>query len=123
VGVYDLVTLSAAESRESKRANTFTFEWIGKGESLAAVSPNRIANRIKVPVFLAAGGEDETAPIEHSEKMERALKQSGVPVETLYYRTEGHGFYTLEHQREFYTKLLAFLDRNIGKVGSGGAAP
>ena len=123
VGVYDLVTLSAAESRESKRSNTFTSEWIGKGESLAAVSPNRIANRIKVPVFLAAGGEDETAPIEHSEKMERALRQSGVPVETLYYRTEGHGFYTLEHQREFYTKLLAFLDRNIGKVESGGAVP
>ena len=123
VGVYDLVMLSAAESRESKRSNTFTSEWIGKGENLAAVSPNRIANRIKVPVFLAAGGEDETAPIEHTEKMERALKQAGVPVEALYYRTEGHGFYTREHQREFYTKLLAFLDRNIGKVESSGAAP
>lgn len=123
VGVYDLVTLSAVESRESKRSDTFTSEWIGKGEGLAAVSPNRIANRIKVPVFLAAGGEDETAPIEHTEKMERALKQAGVPVETLYYRTEGHGFYTREHQREFYKKLLAFLDRNIGKVESSGTAP
>ncbi len=123
VGVYDLITLSAAGSRESKRSNTFTSEWIGKGESLAAVSPNRVATRIKVPVFLAAGGEDETAPIEHTEKMERALKQAGVPVETLYYRTEGHGFYTLEHQREFYTKLLAFLGRNIGEVESNEAAP
>jgi dipeptidyl aminopeptidase/acylaminoacyl peptidase len=123
VGVYDLVTLSATESRESKRSNTFTSEWIGKGESLGAVSPNRVANRVKVPVFLAAGGEDETAPIEHTEKMERALKQADVPVETLYYRTEGHGFYTLEHQREFYTKLLAFLGRNIGEVESNGAAP
>ncbi len=114
VGVYDLVTLSAQESRESKRMNTFTSEWIGKGETLASVSPNRIANRIKVPVFLAAGGEDEIAPIVHSERMENALKEAGVPVETLYYRTEGHGFYRTEHQREFYAKLLAFLDRNIG---------
>lgn len=114
VGVYDLVTLSALDSRDSKRMKTWTSAWMGQGEGLASVSPNRIANRIKVPVFLAAGGEDEVAPIEQSEKMERALKQAGVPVETLYYRTEGHGFYTAEHQREFYTKLLDFLDRNIG---------
>ena len=58
------------------------------------MSPNRIADRIKVPVFLAAGGEDEIAPIEHSKMMERALRKAGVPVETLYYATEGHGFYT-----------------------------
>lgn len=114
VGVYDLVVLSAQESREGKRSSTWTSEWMGKGESLAPVSPNRIADRIKVPVFLAAGGEDEVAPIAQSEKMESALKKAGVPVETLYYRTEGHGFYTVEHQREYYSKLLAFLDRHIG---------
>lgn len=114
VGVYDLVVLSAQETRESKRADSWTADWMGKGQALASVSPNRIADRIKVPIFLAAGGEDETAPIEQSQKMEVALKKAGVPVETLYFRTEGHGFYTVEHQREFYTKLLDFLNRNIG---------
>ncbi|MGH8025264.1 MAG: alpha/beta hydrolase family protein, partial [Pseudoxanthomonas sp.] len=114
VGIYDLVTLSAQESRENKRSNTWTSEWMGTGDSLAPVSPSRIADRIKVPVFLAAGGEDETAPIAQTEKMESALKKAGVPVEALYYRTEGHGFYTVEHQREYYSKLLAFLDRHIG---------
>lgn len=114
VGVYDLVTLSAKDSRESKRAATETSDWMGTGESLAAVSPNRFADRIKIPVFLAAGGEDEVAPIDHSEKMERALKEAGVPVETLYYRTEGHGFYKVEHRREYYTRLLAFLQKHIG---------
>ena len=114
VGIYDLATLSAKDSRKSKRMKTWTSEWMGTNESLAAVSPNRIANRIKVPVFLAAGGEDETAPIEQSRKMERALAQVGVPVETLYYSTEGHGFYTVEHRREYYSKLLEFLQRHIG---------
>ncbi|MEO6103488.1 MAG: S9 family peptidase [Pseudoxanthomonas sp.] len=118
VGVYDLVVLSAKESREDKRSDTWTSDWMGKGPELASVSPNRLASHIKVPVFLAAGGEDETAPIVHSEKMEAALKKAGVPVETLYYRTEGHGFYTIEHQREFYTKLLDFLDRNIGPAAA-----
>jgi hypothetical protein len=68
-------------------------------------------------VFLAAGGQDERAPIAHSEKMERVLRAAGVPIETLYVRTEGH--YTQEHQRAFYTQLLEFLGRNIGG-GQGG---
>ncbi len=114
VGIYDLATLSVKDSRKSKRMKTWTSEWMGTNEALAAVSPNRIANRIKVPVFLAAGGEDETAPIEQSRKMERALEQAGRPIETLYYPTEGHGFYTVEHRREYYTRLLAFLQRHIG---------
>jgi dipeptidyl aminopeptidase/acylaminoacyl peptidase len=46
--------------------------------------------------------------------MERALRKAGTPVETLYYDTEGHGFYTEAHQREYYTKLLAFLARSLG---------
>ena len=73
-----------------------------------------LAERIKVPVFLAAGGEDERAPIKHTERMEAALKRAGSPVESLYYRTEGHGFYRPEHQREYYSRLLAFLSRSLG---------
>jgi dipeptidyl aminopeptidase/acylaminoacyl peptidase len=73
-----------------------------------------MADRIKVPVFLAAGGEDFVAPIEHSKMMEGALRKAGVQVETLYYDTEGHGFFKPEHQQEFYTRLLAFLSRNLG---------
>jgi len=46
--------------------------------------------------------------------MEAALRKAGVPVETLYYDTEGHGFYKPEHQKEFYTRLLAFLSRSLG---------
>ncbi|NUS39998.1 MAG: prolyl oligopeptidase family serine peptidase, partial [Lysobacter sp.] len=82
------------------------------------------ASRLKVPVFLAAGGQDETAPIEHTERMEKALRTAGVPVETLYYRTEGHGFFVDAHRQAFYAQLLAFLARNIGAttVAAGAAA-
>ncbi len=115
VGVYDLPTLVADEADKSTRLQNWTGDWIGTDtDKLAAASPDLNAARIKVPVFLAGGGEDHTAPIKHSEKMETALKAAGVPVETLYERTEGHGFYTLEHRHAFYTQLLDFLDRNIG---------
>ena len=73
-----------------------------------------MAARIRVPVFLAAGGEDERAPVGHTEAMERALKQAGVPVESLYYKTEGHGFFVDANRREYYTRLLAFLGRHLG---------
>ncbi|AXK73535.1 S9 family peptidase [Lysobacter sp. TY2-98] len=115
VGVYDLPTLyTDGDTHQRAYGRNFLEDWVGSRDAIAAVSPTRMADRIKVPVFLAAGGEDERAPIQHSKLMERALIQAGVPVETLYVDSEGHGFYTPEHQREFYTRLLAFLSKNIG---------
>jgi len=129
VGVYDLPAMhSAGDIRERASGRTYLTDWIGPRDAVAAASPTRLADRIKVPVFLAAGGEDERAPIEHSRMMERALLKAAVPVETLYFDTEGHGFYLPEHRREFYTQLLAFLSRNLGgetvtPTTSGKAAP
>ncbi len=115
VGVYDLPMMhTSGDIQRRGSGETYLREWIGDRDKLSAASPNRMAERIKIPVFLAAGGEDQRAPIEHSRLMERALAKAGVPVETLYYDTEGHGFYTDAHRQEFYSKLLAFLARSIG---------
>ena len=115
VGVYDLPTMHMrGDIQERSSGVNYLREWIGERDEVAAVSPTNMANRIKVPVFLAAGGEDERAPIEHSKMMERKLVAAGVPVETLYFDTEGHGFYTQEHRSEYYQKLLAFLARSLG---------
>ena len=53
-------------------------------------------------------------PIEQSEAMARALRTAGVPWETLFIRTEGHGFFVDKHRQQFFRQLLGFLDRNIG---------
>lgn len=115
VGIYDLPMMFAGgDIQETLRGERYLRDWIGDPGQLSAVSPVNLADRIKVPVFLAAGGEDKRAPIEHSRKMEAALRKAGVPVQTLYYPTEGHGFYTVEHQREYYLQLLAFLAKSLG---------
>jgi dipeptidyl aminopeptidase/acylaminoacyl peptidase len=124
VGVYDLEMMyGRGDIQERMTGKNYLRDWVGT-EGIAENSPANLAGRIKAPVFLAAGGEDERTPIEQSEKMERALKGAGVPVETLYYRTEGHGFYKLEHRRELYQRMLAFLSRHIGggiaKAGTPG---
>lgn len=114
VGVYNLTLTHKQDSRLSKSRSVWLEDWMGPRDTLAAVSPVNLATRIKVPVLLAAGGEDEIAPILHSKQMEKALRKAGVPVETLYYDSEGHGFYTEPHRREFYVRLLDFLSRHIG---------
>jgi len=115
VGVYDLPQLHGEETSKRGAIRTWANEWIGSDmDALAAHSPTRLAAKIKVPVFLAAGREDPRAPVAHTERMEKALKDAGVPVESLYYDGEGHGFYKPEHRREFYTRLLAFLSRSLG---------
>ena len=114
VGVYDLPMMHREDSASGKSTRTWMNDWVGPVESLAGRSATDLAARIKVPVFLAAGGEDTIAPEAHTKKMERALEAAGVPVETLYYPTEGHGFFTESRRREYYTRLLDFLSRNIG---------
>ena len=84
-----------------------------------ARSPTQLAAQIQVPVLIIAGGQDKRVPMAHSEKMEKALKRAGKSVETLYYDSEGHGFFKLEHRVEAYQKVLDFLEKNIGKGDAG----
>ena len=115
VGVYDLPQLHAEETQKHGSTATWANEWIGSDKDvLAANSPTRRAAAIKVPVMLAAGREDQTAPVEHTEAMERALKAAGVQVEAKYYSGEGHGYYKPENRKDFYTRLLAFLAGSLG---------
>lgn len=118
IGVYDLpMMFSIGDTQQSRSGTAFLKDWVGDPLTLAHSSPTNMAARIKAPVFLAAGGEDDRAPIAHSQLMERKLKAAGVSVETLYFDSEGHGFYTEPHRREFYEKLLVFLESHLG-VGS-----
>jgi dipeptidyl aminopeptidase/acylaminoacyl peptidase len=114
VGVYDLPLMyKKGDIQRRGSGEIYLEEWIGTPQTLGAVSPARLAERIKAPVFLAAGTEDERAPIAHSKLMEKALRNAGVPVETLYIKHEGHGFYVEANERAYYAKLLEFLARHL----------
>lgn len=113
-GVYDLPLMYREDAAKGAYTKAWLRDWLGEPDTLAAVSPTQLADRIRQPVFLAAGGQDTRAPINHSWQLEKALKAAGNAPETLYVPTEGHGFYTEEHRRAFYRQLLDFLSRNIG---------
>lgn len=115
VGVYDLELMHRQKSRHAKWLGNYMDDWVGdERAALADISPTSLATKIRVPVFLAAGGKDEIAPQAHTERMEKALKAAGVPVEAMYVRTEGHGFYAEENRRTYYNRLLGFLSRHLG---------
>ena len=114
VGVYDLPAMHAERAHAAAWLRHWANDWMGERASLAARSPVNLADRIKAPVFLAAGGADRIAPISHTRKMQRALEKAGVPVQALYIDSEGHGFRKEEHRRRYYAQLLAFLAEHLG---------
>ena len=121
VGVYDLEQVYKEDARTHDTTEEFLNRTMGS-DGLSAVSPNLLADRIRIPVLLAAGDVDETAPPSHTRKMQAALERAGRPVEAKVYRGEGHGYYEPENRMDFYTRLLGFLDRHIG-AGAAQPAP
>lgn len=116
-GVYDLPQIYDDEGVKGERQTTNYFiKTMGKDQAaLQASSPTRLADKIKIPVLLAHGGKDKTAPIVHAERMRDALAKAGRPPEWMEMAREGHGFYDSENRKQFYLKLEAFLNKHIGQ--------
>ncbi len=114
VGVYDMdLMYHGGDIHESMYGYNFLKEALGDSD-LQSISPNHLADRIMVPVMLAAGREDRRAPPKHTELMRNAMERAGKSVDAKIYENEGHGFYDDAHRADLYTRMLAFLDRNIG---------
>ncbi|HET7842835.1 MAG TPA: S9 family peptidase [Xanthomonadales bacterium] len=116
VGVYDLNMLYSRPGQYDNDTNeNVRKRMFGADRSeLSAQSPSNHADAIKAPLFLIAGGRDEIAPIEHSEKMRKAMTDAGKSVEWFEIAHEAHGFVDEESRTELYTRLLAFFDKHIG---------
>lgn len=82
-------------------------------EKFAAISPGRQVDRIRVPVFVAGGKDDQTVEIGQSRSLLAALQKHGVPHESLLIRDEGHGMANLENQVELYARIEAFLAKHL----------
>ena len=119
VGVYDMELMyHAGDTHLSMYSHNYMTETLGD-QNLQAISPTHLADRITVPVMMVAGTEDQRAPRKHTLLMRDALRLAGKQVDAKIYDGEGHGFYTEADRTDFYTRMLAFLDRNIGEHTSG----
>jgi dipeptidyl aminopeptidase/acylaminoacyl peptidase len=82
-------------------------------EQFLKTSPAKNADKIKAPVLLVMGAEDQRVPIIHGQTMRDALERAGKPVEYVVYKDEAHGFNKHENVVDFYTRLEAFFGKHL----------
>ena len=116
-GVYDLKMMyKKGDVRESKSGRSYLTTVIGRDDAeLDANSPDKLADKIDVPVLLIHGEDDQRAPFAQAKAMRAALDAAHKPYEWMSKPGEGHGFYDEKNRVDFYNALQAFLEKHIGK--------
>jgi dipeptidyl aminopeptidase/acylaminoacyl peptidase len=115
-GVYDLAMMyDKGDTKDSTSGVNYLHYAIGTDPAvLAANSPDKLADKINVPVLLIHGEDDQRAPFAQAKAMRAALDAAHKPYEWLSKSGEGHGFYNEDNNVDMYNHLQAFLDKYIG---------
>lgn len=114
-GVYDLKLLyTEGDIKNTLAGQAYLKDVVGEERmELRAQSPVALASRLRVPIFIAHGGEDIRAPIEHAEALIKAAKDNKLDYTTHINDTGGHGFYTEAANEALYSDLLLFLAKHL----------
>ncbi|MDE2316293.1 MAG: S9 family peptidase [Xanthomonadaceae bacterium] len=121
-GIYDLAMMyKKGDIRTDQFGRNYLATVIGKDDAaLAANSPDKLADRIDVPVLLIHGEDDQRAPFAQAKAMRAALEAAHKPYEWMSKPDEGHGFYTEANNVDRLNLMQAFLAKYIG---AGATAP
>jgi dipeptidyl aminopeptidase/acylaminoacyl peptidase len=120
-GRYDLPSKFTQNGASSSRTQSNNFLKKTLGEDLAVLakeSPSNLADKIKVKVLLAHGGNDKVTLPDQAIKMRDALQRANNPAEWIFEEDEGHGFYDAKRRKAFYERLESFLNKNIGNAAT-----
>jgi dipeptidyl aminopeptidase/acylaminoacyl peptidase len=116
-GVYDLPLMFDAGDIQTVRSGVnYLQEVLGKDmEDLKRRSPVYNAEKIRAPVLLLHGKDDERAPYEHAVRMRAALVKAGNAPEWVTESQEAHGFFEERNRAEAYEKILAFFAKHLSR--------
>jgi dipeptidyl aminopeptidase/acylaminoacyl peptidase len=122
-GVYDLpLMFERGDIQTIERGLKYLRLAVGTDtEELKRRSPVYNADRIRVPVLLLHGKEDERAPYEHAKRLREALTKAGNPPEWSSKWGEFHGYFDEENRREAYQLILDFFARHLGAAATAAA--
>jgi dipeptidyl aminopeptidase/acylaminoacyl peptidase len=81
-------------------------------EFLESVSPINTIEKIDAPLFVLHGENDPRVPVGEAKQIAEQAAEH-VPVETLIFEDEGHGFTKLENRIEAYTRIAEFLEEYV----------
>lgn len=131
-GVSDIKYMFSDWSDQSfdKRARELMRYRIGDERSdtdkLDQVSPLKHAAKIKGPVLLMHGREDDRVPVSHGKKMRDALEDNNKEVQWVQFNEEGHGLTLVANTQLYYHTMMAFLAKHLVMTPAppaSGAAP
>lgn len=80
---------------------------------MAAASPALHADKIKTPLFVVQGANDQRVKKSQSDEMVEALRKRGVEVEYMVKDNEGHGFINEQNKFDFYAAMEKFLEKYL----------
>jgi len=112
-GVSDLERMMSYD-RKSFSATRYFKEWRTKvsgenGADLRSVSPITYASRLKIPILIGHGEEDDNVLPAQSRDMVAALTAANAKVESVFYPEGGHGFSSAEDLADWLRRLESFL--------------
>ena len=82
---------------------------------LKANSPVNLVDKINRPLFMAYGGLDANVLPEQGKQLGRALDRANKKYEWMFKPDEAHGYFAIENQVEFYSKMESFLRQHLGE--------
>jgi dienelactone hydrolase len=112
-GIYDLPYLFRKDAQErSEQAEDYWERVIGDRNDqglLTSLSPVSQADRIKAPVFLAHGEQNQAAEVEQSRRLYDVLTRARKPVTLMIGKGDDHGFTGPEDLVKLYSAIETFL--------------
>jgi dipeptidyl aminopeptidase/acylaminoacyl peptidase len=78
-----------------------------------ARSPLTHVSRVRAPVQLFHGRQDEAVPVQQSIDFAEAVRRQGGVAELVVYETEGHGVSQEANRRDYYERMERFLNKYV----------
>ena len=114
VGIADFTTFleNTGEWRRSHREAEYG-SLADDREFLKSVSPLTSIENVSCPLFVQHGANDPRVPVSEAEQVAEAVRERGVPVETLIFEDEGHHTTSRENLIAEFEAIADFLDRHV----------
>lgn len=82
-------------------------------ESIRAVSPINLVDQVQAPILLIHGTDDTVVPIDHSRRMDRALRAAGKNVRFVELRGDDHWLSDAPTRIQMLREIETFLAQNL----------
>ena len=114
-GVGDLAALARDTHKfESRYLDLLVAPWPDGVAVYDERSPIHFVDRIRTPVLVLQGADDQVVPQAQADELVAALARNGVPYGYLLFQGEGHGFRRAENRRRALEAELSFYAQVFG---------